>query len=72
MKPTTITGQIEEIVFRLLREKPEGIRWSELSAMIQKSNPKFHPKTINGTVWKLTQKYPDRISKTDGLFRLIK
>lgn len=69
--PTTITGQIEETAFRLLKEKPDGIKWSELNAMIKKSNSSFHPKTINGTVWKLTQKYPDRISKTDGIFRLI-
>ena len=71
MRQATITGQIEEAAFRLLSEKPEGIQWSELNTMIKKSNPSFHPKTINGTVWKLTQKYPDRISKTDGLFRLI-
>lgn len=72
MKQTTITAQIEELAFQLLGENPEGLRWSELNALIKKSNPNFHPKTINGTVWKLTQKYPDRVSKTDGLFRLIK
>jgi len=72
MRPTTITGKIEEMAFQLLEENPEGIRWSELNSMIKKSNPNFHPKTINGTVWKLTQKYPDRISKTNGLFRLLK
>ena len=72
MKPTTITAQIEEIVFRLLKETPEGIKWSELNTLIEKSDPKLHPKTINGTVWKVTQKYPDRITKTNGLFRLLK
>lgn len=72
MKPDTITGQIEEIAFRLLEESPEGIKWSELNARIEKLNPSFHPKTINGTLWKLTQKYPDRVSKVNGLFRLVK
>lgn len=73
MKPTTITGQIEEMAFRLLKENPEGIRWSELNTMIKKSNPSFHPKTINGTVWKLPQKYPDKVYKpSKGLFRLLK
>ena len=72
MKPTTITGQIEETAFRLLKGSPEGIHWSELNIMIKRANPDFHPKTINGTVWKLAQKYPDRIDKTDGVLRLVK
>jgi len=72
MKPKTITGQIEEIAFKLLRIHPEGISWTELNTLIKKTEPSFHPKTINGTLWKLNQKYPDKISKKDGLFRLVK
>ncbi len=71
MKPTTITGQITAQIFELLKQHPEGISWSNLNRMIETANPTFHPKTINGTVWKLTEKYPDQIQKTDGLFQLI-
>lgn len=73
MRPTTITGQIEELVFGILEENPGGIRWSELNTMIEKINPNLHPKTINGTVWKLTGKYPDKVYKpSKGMFRLTK
>jgi hypothetical protein len=72
MKPKTKTGQIEETAFKLLEERPEGIRWSELNDLIAKSDLSLHPKTINGTVWKLTQKYPDRLTKENGLLRLLK
>jgi hypothetical protein len=72
MKPKTKTGQIEETAFKLLEKRPEGIRWSELNDLIAKSDLSLHPKTINGTVWKLTQKYPDRLTKENGLLRLLK
>lgn len=56
----------------MLRENPEGIQWSELNKMIKESNPALHPKTINGIVWKLPQKYPDKIDKPSrGVFKLI-
>jgi hypothetical protein len=72
MESLAITGRIEEKAFELLEEHPEGIRWSELNAQIKASDPSFHPKTINGTVWKLPEKYPERVTKTGGLFRLVK
>ncbi len=71
MKPTTITGQIEQLAFKLLEGSPDGIRWVDLAREIREKYPDFHPKTVNGTLWKLTEKYPDKVTKTTGLFRLI-
>lgn len=71
--PATTTGQIYQTIFQLLEKNPKGIHWSELTTKIKKSHPTFHPKTINGCVWKITEKYPNRIYKpSKGLFRLLK
>lgn len=72
MKSVTITSQIESKVFELLEQHPEGVRWTELNRLIKEAYPSFHPKTINGTVWKLTEKYPDKVYKPEkGVFRLL-
>jgi len=71
-KPT-ITGQIYKKIFKLLEENPNGLHWSELLSKVKKSYPTFHPKTVNGCVWKLVNKYPDKVYKpSKGLFRLTK
>jgi len=72
-EPTTITERIYKKIFELLEQNPDGVRWSELLSKIEQSDPKFHPKTVNGCVWKLTEKYPDKVYKpSKGLFRLTK
>ena len=72
-KPTTITEQIYETIFNLLEKNPEGIRWIDLNKMIIESNSNFHPKTVNGCVWKLIEKYPGKVYKpSKGVFRLTK
>lgn len=69
----TITGRIYAEALSILDQNPEGIRWKDLNESIQNSDPSFHPKTINGCVWKLTEKFPDLIYKpSKGVFRLIK
>jgi hypothetical protein len=71
MNESTITGQINSLIFKLLKENPKGLHWSELLRKIKESNPKFHPKTVNGCVWKLLEKFPDKVYKPSrGLFRL--
>ena len=71
--PTTITGRIYAIIFDLLGQHPGGLRWSELLSKIKESDPTLHPKTVNGCVWKLTEKFPDKVYKpSKGLFRLQK
>ena len=73
MKPQSITARINSTALELLELHPEGMRWSELLAAIKDSDASFHPKTVNGCVWKLVEKFPDRIYKPEkGLFRLIK
>jgi hypothetical protein len=69
--PTTITGQINQKAIELLKKHPEGIRWSEMLSLIQEAYPDFHPKTINGCVWKLVENFPDKVYKPEkGLFKL--
>ena len=71
MNESTITGQINKLIFKLLKENPKGLHWSELLKKIKENNPNFHPKTVNGCVWKLLEKFPDKVYKPSrGLFRL--
>lgn len=73
MGKPTVTGLIYEKALELLEQNPEGLRWTELRKQIEASDRAFHPKTVNGCVWKLTEKYPDKIYKpSNGLFRLLK
>jgi hypothetical protein len=73
IKKSTITGRIYKKTLELLKQYPEGLRWSELILKIEASDPSFHPKTVNGCVWKLVERYPDKVYKpSKGLFRLLK
>lgn len=73
MDQPTVTSQIYAQIFKLLEQNPTGIHWSELLKTITGLYPQFHPKTVNGLIWKLTQKFPDQVIKpSPGLFRLKK
>ena len=73
MRSSRVTERINATAFELLEKHPEGLHWSELLSMIKASDPAFHPKTVNGCIWKLVEKFPDRIYKpSKGLFRLLK
>ena len=73
MSNIPITHQVTNKAFEILEKHPEGIQWSELNKMIIASNPKFHPKTVNGVVWKLVEKHPEEVHKPEkGLFQLKK
>jgi hypothetical protein len=70
---SSITGQINQKAIDLLSNSPEGIRWSEMLKLIQDAYPEFHPKTINGTVWKLVENNPKEVYKpVRGLFKHTK
>jgi hypothetical protein len=70
---TTATGTIYRYIFELLEKNPEGLRWVELNTLVEKEFPHFHPKTINGCVWKLIELFPDKVHKPKkGVFQLIK
>lgn len=69
----TITGKINATALNIIAQHPEGIRWTDLLAEIKKVDSNFHPKTVNGCVWKLVEKFPDLVHKSEkGLFRPIK
>jgi hypothetical protein len=69
----TITLQIEVKAFQFLEKCPEGLHTSELLRMIKTSDSALHPKTINGTIWKLPDKFPEKVYKPErGLLRLTK
>ena len=73
MDKSTVTGRINAKAFELLEQHPEGLRWSELLSKIKASDPSLHPKTVNGCVWKLVERFPDKVYKPfKGLFRLLK
>ena len=73
MQTLTITKRINTMAIRLLEKNPEGLHWSELIKKIRESDPTLHPKTINGGIWKLVEKNPDKVYKpSKGLFRLLK
>lgn len=73
INPTTKTGRIYEIVFQILESNPDGVSWSNLNKMVEEKDTTLHPKTINGCVWKLIEKFPDKVYKPyKGLFRLVK
>ncbi|OGI16174.1 MAG: hypothetical protein A2Z52_01085 [Candidatus Moranbacteria bacterium RBG_19FT_COMBO_42_6] len=73
MGKPTITGNIYATAFKLLEQNPEGLHWSELLSKVKASDPNFHPKTVNGCVWKLVERFPDKVYKpSKGLFRLLK
>ena len=73
MGRSTVTGRINAIAIDLLDNHPEGLRWSELLSKIKESDPTFHPKTVNGCVWKLVEKYPEKVYKpSKDLFRLVR
>lgn len=67
----TITGQIRKIAFDILENRPEGIRYSELSRKILEQDS-FNKNTVSGATWDLDVQYPDKIYKPDrGIFRLL-
>jgi hypothetical protein len=68
-----VIERINATALALLEQNPEGLYWSEMIAKIESADHAFHPKTVNGCIWKLVQHYPDRVYKpAKGLFRLLK
>lgn len=71
-KTVPLTHRIQAKALEL-EAHPEGIRWTDLNTLIIESDPALHPKTVNGTVWRLVEKFPEQVYKPEkGLFRLTK
>lgn len=69
----TATGKINALAMKFLEEHTEGLRWTDLLKKIKQYDPELHPKTVNGCVWRLTERFPDLVYKpSKGVFRLIK
>ena len=64
---------IEAKAIELLKSTPKGIRTSQLINTIKENLPDVHPKTINGTIWKLPMTRPEEVYKPSrGLFRHVR
>lgn len=69
---TTKRELIERKAIILLKGAPQGLRTSQLIKALEESLPEIHPKTINGTVWKLPFNRPDEVYKPrKGYFRHV-
>jgi hypothetical protein len=69
---TTKTALIQAKAIEILKSAPEGMRTSQLLKAIQDDLPDAHPKTINGTVWKLPETRPEEVYKPErGRFRHV-
>ena len=69
---TTTRELIETKAIEFLKSTPQGMRTSQLINAIKESLPDVHPKTINGTVWKLPVTRSKEVYKPGrGLFRLV-
>ncbi len=68
-----ITERIKDTALELLREHPDGLRYSELVKLISENDEKLNRNTINGSIWNLDTLYPDKVYKPSrGLFRLYR
>jgi len=62
--------QIQSKAIEILRNSPQGVRYSQLLDMIKDSLPNISSNTIRGTIWNLDVTVPNQIYKADrGLFR---
>ena len=72
MQLTTLSDQIKATALQLLKQHPEGLRYSELVSQILATNSNFKPNTIQGSIWNLDKLYPTDVYKPSrGLFRLL-
>lgn len=70
---TKVTEQIRNKALEVLANNPVGIPYSRLVKFISESNKEFNVNTINGSIWNLDKKYPDKVYKPSrGIFRLVK
>lgn len=66
-----IKDRIFEEIVKLLRNKPEGLRYSELRHKITENQPDINSNYVSGVLVKLDVDYPDIILKpSKGLFKL--
>jgi len=70
---STQREKIINIALEILENRPKGIRYSELVREIKSSLPEIPKNTIDGTIWNLNIRLPDKVAKPErGLFILKK
>lgn len=69
-----ITKQIREKAYEIIKERPSGIRFSELVSIIRDENPNFNISTINAQVSYLRkhEDYKDKLSQAPKIYKAIK
>lgn len=69
---STIGEKIVNVALKQLEKHPDGIRYADLTRMVQAVDSSFRPNTIHGNVWDLAARLPDKVYKPSrGLFRLV-
>lgn len=64
--------QIQSKAMEILRNNPQGVRYSQLVDIIKESFPDIPSNTIRGTIWNLDVTVSNEVYKADrGLFRHI-
>jgi len=67
-----VTEKIKDKAFELLKDNPDGLRYSELVKSISENDEKLNRNTINGSIWNLDSQFPEKVYKPSrGLFRLV-
>jgi hypothetical protein len=70
---TTIGERIVNKAFEALEASPEGLRYTDLVRRVLELDGSFKSNTVQGNVWNLDERFPDRVYKPSrGLFRLTK
>lgn len=63
---------IKTVARQLVRECPEGVRYSELQTQILDLYPETQIKTIQASIWNLDALFPDEVEKPSrGLFKAV-
>ena len=63
--------RITELALDLLKDHPEGMRYSELVRAVKEADPSLRVNTIHGNIWNLDERLLESVYKPSrGLFRL--
>lgn len=70
MKAPGIRERIKQQAVELIKEHPQGLRYSELFRLLHDGPPSFNAGTINSTIWNLDVVRPEAVWKpSKGLYR---
>jgi hypothetical protein len=78
-KPNDIDGYIKafpkgiqdilEKIRQVIKEAVPEVK----ETIIEESDPRFYPRTVNGYIWRLVERFPEEVYKqSKGMFRLLK